>query len=99
MFLPWLLISCTLQTPPSPDPDSPAARAVQAISEVSQTAEDLTKQAEDIALMTEQMLQTEAPSDADREALSQQVEQVRAKAQAAQAAFDRATAILAEQKE
>ena len=66
---------------------------------MAQAAEELTEQAEKIALMTEQLLQLEDPSDADRAALTQQVDQARSKAQAAQAAFERAAAILSERKQ
>ncbi len=62
---------------------------------MAKATEELSEEAEKIALLTERLLQEESISDTARQTLSDQVERARIKSKAAQSALDRATDILA----
>ena len=96
MFLPWLLLSCSLSGPPTPSPNSPAARAAEEIASVAVAVEALAAEAEKIALLTAKLGENETTSASDRQELSEHVKRARNQSEVAQQALDRATRILAD---
>ena len=96
MFLPWLLLSCSLSGPSTPAPESPAARAAEEIAQVAIAVEELAAEAAKIALLTDKLRDSTTASATDRQELAEQAKRARNHSETAQTALNRATHILAE---